>query len=144
MDSYTAKERYDILASLWIGPSAAELKPLSSTEIRSNIRSLVTKDSEDSINELKRFDTMFRHTLLATQHEIIGLEEAMSQGTDVPTVALRKILTEYGTSLYCLCGHSITDGPSIARQVIQGASSNETTWPEREQSVWKTACNKIA
>lgn len=53
---------------------------------------------EVAVNQVKRFDTVFRQTLLATQHEIIELEEAMSQGTHVPTGTLRKMLTEYGES----------------------------------------------
>ena len=98
MDTYTVKERYDILASLWNSPSAAELKPLGNSEVRAKIRNLVMRDKEEAINEAKRFDTVFRQTLLATQHEIIELEEAMSQGTRVPSEILRKILTEYGES----------------------------------------------
>jgi hypothetical protein len=98
MDTYTTKERYDILASLWNSPSAVDLKPLSTAEMQSKIRSLVLRDNEDAVNEVKRFDTMFRQTLLATQHEIIELEEAISQGTHVPTETPRKMLTEYGES----------------------------------------------
>jgi hypothetical protein len=101
LDTYTTKDRYDILASLWNVPSAAELKPLSSSETRSKIRSLVMRDKEDAVNVVKRFDTVFRQTLLATQHEIIELEEAISQGTHVPAEALRKILTEYGKFVIC-------------------------------------------
>ena len=96
LDTYTTRDRYDILASLWNVPSASELKPLSSAETRSKIRSLVMRDKEDAVNVVKRFDTVFRQTLLATQHEIIELEEAISQGNHVPAGALRKILTEYG------------------------------------------------
>lgn len=98
LDTYSAKERYEILASLWNSPNAADLKPLSADEVRSEIRSLVLRDKDNTVNELKRFDTVFRQTLLATQHEIIELEEAMSQGTHVPTETLRKMLTEYGKS----------------------------------------------
>lgn len=109
MDTYTVKERYDILASLWNAPSAAELKPLSSSETRSKIRTLVMRDKEDAPNVVKRFDAVFRQTLLATQHEIVELEEAMSQGAHVPAEALRKILTEYCKLFHRSCIDHIAD-----------------------------------
>lgn len=97
-DTYTINERYDVLASLWNSPTTAELKPLRSSESRSRIRSLVIRDKEPALNQAKRFDTVFRLSLLTSQHEIIELEEAMSQGAHVPTESLGKMLTEYGVS----------------------------------------------
>ena len=143
MDTYSTKERYDILASLWNSPSVADLKPLSAAEVRSKIRSLVLRNEENAVNEVKKFDTMFRQTLLATQHEIIELEEAMSQGTHVPTETLRKILTEYGECPDRKCKFLLIK-PSIAREVIPGASSHQAARTEREQGIWKTSCNRIA
>jgi hypothetical protein len=89
---------------------------------------------------LKGFDTVSRQTLLATQHEIIELEEAMSQGTHVPTEIKSHAK---GTETKSLKYSSIAHHQVI--QVLQRASfSHETAWAKRKYSAWETSRDAIA
>jgi hypothetical protein len=76
-DSHTEEERARILTSLLENPSEQDLRKLSCDESNLKLRELAL--SPYSVNEVKRFDTAFRQSLLFLQHEIVTLEEEMSQ-----------------------------------------------------------------
>jgi hypothetical protein len=79
-DTYTQEEREAILASLWVDPTSADLKRLESSELRPKFRELALRHGGDSIRDFRRFDVALFQALLHTQHEIILLEEVMSNG----------------------------------------------------------------
>ena len=97
-DTYTTKQRFDILASLWDTPSEDDLHPLNDFDVQKKIRALALRAQEQAINQVKRFDTVFRQALLYTQHEIVIIEEALSKGIHIPSHVLRKVLIEYSES----------------------------------------------
>ena len=76
-DSHTEEERTRILTSLLDNPSEQDLRRLSYDDSSLKLRELAL--SPYSVNEVKRFDTAFRQSLLFLQHEIVTLEEEMSQ-----------------------------------------------------------------
>lgn len=94
-DAYTTKQRFDVLTSLWDTPTEEDLHPLNDSEVQKKVRKLALRDEDQAINQVKRFDSVFRQALLYTQHEIIIIEEALSKGTHVPSHILRQVLMEY-------------------------------------------------
>lgn len=133
-DSHTEEERTRILTSLLENPSEQDLRELSYDESSLKLRELAL--SPNTVNEVKRFDTAFRQSLLFLQHQIVTLEEEMSQPKrEDQVMRLSHLLIDYSEivlkSLLCLIQRLTIIAASLVKSYRELLSMKQ---PEQSES----------
>ncbi|KAH8663555.1 hypothetical protein BGZ60DRAFT_411602 [Tricladium varicosporioides] len=94
-DTYSIRDRKEILTSLWNNPSESDLEPLTPKQTQQKIRELALRDRIEGVKEVRRFHSVHLQAILTTQHEIIQLEKRMSRGLPIAINTLNPLLIEY-------------------------------------------------